>query len=136
MANLSAIRQGLAVLLATIPGLRVSPIYTAQINPPAAIIMPVPGQIWRLDTFEGGASYFLRVHILVSYVQDSSSQAQLDGYLAGEGPLSIPFTMRQNPTLNGTCEYAILEGIRGYGLTEWAGQEYLGVIVGVTVMAT
>jgi len=135
MADLTAICNGLAAAVGLVPGLRVSPTFVAQVNPPAAIIMPQPGLGVKFDTIDGGVSYPLRVVLLVSYTEDASSVALMNGYLASTGPSSVLAAIKANPRLAGVYDYANVESVRGYGLREWAGQQYLGADVVVNVMA-
>lgn len=136
MADLTTACNALATTLSTIAGLRVSPTFLAQVNPPAAVIMPQPAQSLRFDTLGGGISYLLRVVVLTSYTEDASSVALMNSYLATKGPLSVSAALQANPTLSGAVEYANLETSRGYGLSDWAGQTYLMAQFLVTVMAT
>ena len=136
MADLTSACNALASVLSGISGLRVSPTFVGQVNPPAAIIMPQPAQSLRFDTLGGGISYLLRVVLLVPYTEDQSSVALMNGYLATTGPASVAAILKANPTLGGAVESANLDVIRGYGLMDWAGQTYLGAQCAVTVMAT
>ena len=136
MADLTAVCNGVATVLSQIPGLRVSAQYVSQVNPPEAIIIPQPQQALRFDTLDGGISYLLRVIILCTYAQDSSSVSQMNSFLATTGPSSIPSIIKNNPRLAGTYDYLVLESTRGYGLMTWAGQEYLGCQFMVTAMAS
>lgn len=134
MADLSAVRAALAATLDTIPGLRVSPIFVSQVNPPMAVIMPQPRQVLRFDTFGEGVSFMLMIQLLAAFGEDSGSQAQLDAYL-GTGPGSIEAALIADPTLGGVADNANIDTIGRYGLTEWAGQSYLGAQCMITVMA-
>ena len=136
MADLTSACNALATALGVIPGLRVNSGFTSQVNPPAAIVMPQPSQSLRFDTMGGGISYLLRVVILTQYGQDSSSVAALNSYLATTGTNSIAATILANPRLGGAVESVNMDAVRGYGLTEWAGQQYLGAQILVTVLAT
>jgi hypothetical protein len=142
-ADLNAIRAALAsVISAGIPNLRAYGQFQSQINPPCAVILPQPNQAVRFDTFEGGLTFMLRIVLLVSYTEDASSQTALDAYL-GNLSTSVYRLIRSNPTLGGVCESADPTAVRGYGagasgygLMEWAGQQYLGTNLLVNVMAT
>jgi hypothetical protein len=136
MASLATVRQSLATALGVIPGLRVAADYQSQVNPPAAIIMPQPRQSLRYDALGGAASYLLRIILLGSSLEDTSSQALMDGYLATTGSSSIAAALAANPTLSGTCDYCNMETVNGYGLMEWAGQTYLGTQILLTVAAS
>ena len=135
MADLTAVCNGLAAVLQQIPGLRVSSQFVAQVNPPAAIILPQQQQALRFDTLDGGCSYLLRIILLASYTEDASSVALMNSWLATTGSGSLNAVLKANPRLPGIYDFATLESIRGYGLMEWAGQQYLGAQGIVTVMA-
>lgn len=133
MASLSDIRTALANQLATISGLRTSAQYVSQINPPMAVILPASGVNVQPRTLDGSEDYQLIIHLLVAYTEDSSSQALLDGYLDPSGATSIQAALRANPSLGGKVMYAVTGPVAGYGLLDWAGQQYLGTRVPVTV---
>jgi hypothetical protein len=135
VADLTAICNGLAATIGQIPGLRVSPQFAAQVNPPAAIILPVTGLGLHFDTLDGGVSYSLRVVLLVQYAQDSSSTASLNGYISTTGTYSLAQAIRNSPRLAGVYDYVTMDSIRGYGLMEWGGEQYLGTTAMLTVMA-
>ncbi len=135
MADLGAICAGLAATIGTIPGLRVSPVFTANVNPPQAVIMPVTGQGLKFDTLDGAVSYAIRVVLLVEFGQDSSSTAALNGYISTTGANSLSQVIKNNPRLAGVYDYVTMDSIRGYGLMEWSGTQYLGTTAMLTVMA-
>jgi hypothetical protein len=135
VADLAAIRQALATALGGIAGLRVSPVFQAQVNPPQVIIMPQPRQALRFDALGGAVSYPLRIILLASYTEDASSQALMDSYLASSGASSIAAALAANPTLSGAVDYCNMDTVTGYGLMEWAGQQYLGSQILLTVAA-
>lgn len=135
MADLTAICTGLAATIGTIPGLRVSAQFVSTVEPPAAVILPVTGQGLKFDNFGGGVSYALRVVLLVQYAQDTSSVASINGYIATTGTYSLAQVLANNPRLAGVYDYVTMDSIRGYGLMEWGGQQYLGTTAMLTVMA-
>jgi hypothetical protein len=135
VADLQAICNGLAATIGQIPGLRVSPTFTATVNPPAAVILPVTGQGLRFDTLDGGVSYAIRVVLLVQYAEDTSSTAAINGYISTTGTNSLAQVIKNSPRLAGVYDYVTMDSIRGYGLMEWGGQQYLGTTAMLTVMA-
>lgn len=135
VADLQACRNALAAALGAIPNLRVFADYQSQINPPTAIIVPQPQQALRFDALGGSVSYLLRIILLGSYTEDVSSQALMDSWLATTGSSSIAAALAANPTLGGVVDYCNMESVRGYGLMEWAGQQYLGSQILLTVAA-
>lgn len=137
MADLNAIRQALASVLQTaLPNLRVSADFQAAPTPPAAIIMPQPQQALRYDAMGGAVSYLLRIVLLGSYTEDASSQALIDSYLSTTGANSIHQVLLGNPRLGGAVDYCNMERVNGYGLMEWAGQQFLGTQIPLTVAVT
>lgn len=136
MADLTSVRNALAAALSGISGLRVVPENQSQVNPPMALVLPQPQQVLRFDTLGGGISYLLRIILLVSYVEDLSSQLLMDSYLASTGTSSIAAALKANPTLSGAVDYCNVDSVRGYGLMDWAGQQYLGSQLLVTAAAT
>lgn len=136
MADLTAVCTSVGNVLATIPNLRVNSQFVSQINPPAAVVMPQPGQSLRFDTLDGGITYFLRVVLLVSLTEDTSSVSLLNSYLATTGTLSVSQALRLSPRAAGVYDYAIMDSVRGYGMMEWAGQQYLGAQLLVQAMAS
>lgn len=136
MADLGAVRAALAVTLARVPGLRVSPGFTSVVNPPCAIVLPGPRAVLRFDSMGGGVSFPLRVQLLVGAADDASSQALMDGYLSSAGPASVSAAVLADPTLGGLVEACDpLTGIT-YGLMDWAGQTYLGAAIDLNVMTS
>lgn len=135
MADLSAICAGLAATIGTIPGLRVSPQFVSIVEPPAAVILPVTGQGLKFDTLDGGVTYALRVVLLAQYSQDTSSVAAINSYIATTGTYSLAQVIKNNPRLPGVYDYVTMDSLRGYGLMEWGGQQYLGTTAFLTVMA-
>lgn len=136
MADLDAILNSLVSSLQTaIPTLRVSK-YSSQVNPPCAIIVAQPQQNLKFDTLDGGVSYLLRIIVLASGpTEDTSNITLLDSFISTVGANSIPAAIRANPRVPGVYDYVNLDSMRGYGLLEWAGQQYLGTTGQLTVMA-
>lgn len=128
------IRQALATTLNTIPGLRATANRNAQISPPAAVIMPVTGAFVTYgETMDGEASYLLRAILLVSEGDSASGQDNIDPYIATSGPSSILATLQANPSLGGVVSWAVLTQATGYGLINFAGIDYLGCHMIVSV---
>lgn len=135
MADLNAICNGLAATIGQISGLRVSPVFVSNVNPPQAIILPVTGQALKFDTLDGGVTYSIRVVLLVQYAEDTSSTTALNGYISTTGTSSLAQVIKNNPRLAGVYDYVTMDSIRGYGLMEWSGQQFLGTTASLTVMA-
>jgi hypothetical protein len=139
MASLTAIRTALAATVANVTGLRTSAIYTGQINPPMAVVVPQPGQDLTFATIDGAVDYNLLVALMVSYTEDASSQALLDSYIDAGSQVSVNTSVlaaiRANPTLGGLADFAVVNAVLGYGLRDWGGQQYLRADIMVQVAA-
>jgi hypothetical protein len=130
MASVSAIRDGLADRLGTIPGLRVSDTVPGQVSTPAVIIKPgARGRdaIVFDQTFgRGSDALTFSVMVLVSTASDRTAQDALDAYLAGEGEMSVKEAIEEEDTLGQIVSFAHVTGVREYGLVEYGGVHYLG----------
>jgi hypothetical protein len=146
MPDLAAVRQALATTIqnnVTIGGFNLpcSPILTGTVNPPCALIAPQPGQSIVFDTLDGGqqipgsVTYHLRVIVLVSLGEDLSAQGYLDNLLSVDKPGSLISAIQDNSRLGGVVHYAIPTTAHGYGYREWAGQQYFGAELLVSVAA-
>lgn len=126
MTSITAIRTALAATLNTIPGLQATANYQAQVNPPMAIVLPQTGQIITFDTMDNGDTYYFRIILLVSYGEDISAQAALDAYLDPTGSGSVIGALHADPSLGGVVSFCVPTTAIGYGLLEWAGNQYFG----------
>ena len=134
MAVLSDVRAALAAAVDNVPGLRASPAFTGEINPPVGIVVPARGPfITYTETFEQNvADYSLEVILLVSYADDRAGQLLLDGYLSATGPNSVRAAVAADQTLGKVVDYAVVTDAQDYGLISWGGVEYLGARLLVT----
>lgn len=132
----SAVRQALANTLSTqIPGLR-TVASRIQVNPPAAVIMPVTGTFASYSqTFDGALRFLLRAIVLVSEGDSASGMDLLDPYVATTGPSSIWAAVQRDVTLGGTVQDAFVSDAGAYGLMSWMGVDYLAAHFTVQVMA-
>lgn len=137
MADLSAIRAGLAARFATISALRYS--YTTwpdQIVAPCAITMPREAT-WR-EALGGAPTFVFEVTLLAAPWADRGiprAQEALDAYLDDTGSSSVHAALRGDRTLGGTAHTADVAGFTNYGAVEVNGIEYLGCILTVNVWA-
>ena len=120
------VRQALAAQLAAqIPGLR-TVANRIQVNPPAAVVMPVTGTFASYSqTMDGAAEYTMRAIVLVSEGDGTSGMDQLDPYIATTGSQSIWAAVQADPTLGRVVNYAAVIEATGYGLMTWMGIDYL-----------
>jgi hypothetical protein len=140
MTSIPAIRDGLADRLRTIQGLRVYDTYSPSINPPAAVVVPAPGDFLEYDQAMGGVDTVnLVIGLFVSKAIDRVAQEKLDAYLANTGPLSIKAAVDGDVDLGGIVHFAVVTSARNYGIKIFgegeAATPYLGCEFTVTVGA-
>jgi hypothetical protein len=102
MADLAAIRAGLAANLTTIPDLQVLPQLLSNPTPPCVIVFAGPTEFDKamgrgLDTI-----VFI-VRVLVPSAVDIEAVVNLDPYMAGSGTRSIKAAIETDLTLGGSC---------------------------------
>lgn len=125
MSGLSDIRDDLYTALTGVSGLTVYKRVPGQINPPAAVIAP---DSVEYDTdFEHGATYRLPVQVLVQLGEWDSAQQQMDGFVAHDGTAVLAIN-------DDTTVEARVLSMEGYGLTSFAGVDYLGAALIVEVI--
>lgn len=137
VADLSAIRSGLAARLATLTSLRAAhATWPDQVTTPCAIVMPRSGN-WRL-ALAGVPTFSFEVTLLVAPLQQRGlkrAQDELDAYLDDTGAGSVHAAIRGDVTLGGTVSTCDVTGFTDYGGLEVNGVEYLGVKIEVEVWA-
>lgn len=133
--DLTLIRTALAAQISAYTGLRAEGAPRDQISPPVAVVVPATQLATYGQTMDGASGLSLRVLIILT---DSApvekTQRALDAYLgigAGE-PTSVPAAIMADPTLGGTCSWAIPESAGNYGRVEWAAQIYFGAVLNVS----
>lgn len=104
MADLVAIRQGLAANLAAIEGCQVSAFRLSQPTPPTLQVMGVDEVVYDTGGFGRRAVYHhdtlkLIVHGFVGAVTDIGSQIRLGAWLASTGDESVKQALEADPTL-------------------------------------
>ena len=123
MADLSAMRAGLAARLATLASLR--QVYTTwpdQLVVPCAIVMPMAGT-WRL-ALGGVPTISFEVTLLVAPLQQrglARAQDELDAYLDDAGAGSVHAAVRGDVTLGGAASTCDVTGFDGYGALDVNG---------------
>ncbi len=141
MANLTAIRVGLAARLTTVDGVRVQEDGLAQgsVKPPpggaVAVVVPDPGTCIVRDTVGvGGYALSIVIKLLVSAAITTEGQRILDSYLDTQAQRSVIAALENEAIpLGGGGEYATVVAVRSYGGVEYAGVLYFGAefVVGV-----
>lgn len=141
MADLSAIRTGLAARFATIATFRHAyDVWPDQVNTPCAIVMPAQSSpaAWR-EALGGAPSFTFEVTILMCPWADRGlprAQRALDEVLDDTGASSVHAAIRSDRTLGGTVHTCDVAGFTEYGALEMVnGTVYLGCKLLVTVWA-
>ena len=126
--TLTAVRAALATQLSNqIDGLRASANRPAQINVPAAVVLPAQGTVMAYkQTFDGAADVYLRIIVIVSEADSSLGQDLMDPYLSAGGSQSIYAAVQADPSLGQVVDYADVIEATGYGPISWNGVDYLG----------
>lgn len=115
MATLTAIRNGLAVNLATITGLQTSAEQLSNPTPPAAWVTP-GDPVVEFDTAMGRGidKWNLVVEVFVALTSDKGAQRRLDGFIAGSGATSIKAALQSDRTLAGVAHDLRVTRVDGY----------------------
>jgi hypothetical protein len=126
VADYNNCRDGLASVLSQVTGIRAFGEAPGAISPPCAVVIPGRPAITYGETLDGETDLNLLAVILLSAANDTSGQENLDDYLDSHGPKSVNAAVNSDPTLRGTCSYAVVVGVNQYGIIDYAGQNYIG----------
>ena len=126
MADYDGVRGGLADLLGSRLGIRSFGDAPGAISPPVAVILPGRPAITYGETMDGEVELNLLAVILLSAANDEYGQKNLDAYLTSSGMKSVNAAVNSDPTLGGTCEFAVTIGVQQYGMIDYSGQQYIG----------
>lgn len=124
MTTLDDIRSTLADALTACDGLSTYETVPGSINAPAAVV--APDAIEYETDFDGGATYRLPIQFLVSLGDWGTAQRKLDAYVAHDGS-AVEAVHAQD------TNYRVV-GLESYGLTDFAGSDYLGAQLIVEVI--
>ena len=131
MPTADDIRDGLAVNLSTITGLRRVTRLAAQVQPPCvAIGMPVPVE---RDTYDGTWRWETQIDLYVSAASTTGADSQLASYLDTSGAKSIIAAIESDRTLNGDVDSLVCTGVVDTDRIEESGSELWRVTFGVEV---
>ena len=125
--GIEAIGDGLKTTI-SISGLKVYALKELpdKVTPPVAII--VLGETVYHDTFGSSpynADITLRVIILLGKADLPSAANRMLDYIEPGGSSSIAKEVETDPTLNSSCQAAIVTRNLGLGVTNWGGMDYL-----------
>jgi hypothetical protein len=132
-ATVTQVRAALATVLA-VDGLTVHAFRPQGITPPAAVVMPPPGDYLTKATIDGGYDLQLVVGLYVEWGDDQSATEQLDAFLTATGTSSLIAAIDANPTLGGVANSAWATAAADYGVYTWAEIPYYGGLLPVTVL--
>jgi hypothetical protein len=135
MADVSALRNGIATNLATVSGLRTAATVPDQINPPIAVVMPMSIEYDLAFARSGGDEYEFSVMVIVGRVDERSAQNKLDAYCSGSGTQSIKAAIESNKTLGGQAFDCRVTSLRNYNQVSVADVTYLAAEFVVLVYA-
>jgi hypothetical protein len=135
MADVSALRAGIATNLATVSGLRTAATVPDQINPPVAVVMPTSITYDTAFARSGGDEYEFSVMVIVGRVDERMAQNKLDAYCSGSGTQSIKAAIQSNRTLGGQAFDCRVTSLRSYNQISVADVTYLAAEFVVQVYA-
>lgn len=116
MANISALRSGIATNLSTISGLRVTDTIPDQINPPQAILS-LSGVSFDKAMHKGLTQYTFTLTVIVARQSERTGQAKLDTYVQSTGSNSIKLAVESDRTLGGAAYDCVVPQVTSYGVT-------------------
>jgi uncharacterized protein YqfA (UPF0365 family) len=116
MANIAALRSGIATNLSTISGLRVTDTIPDQINPPQAILS-LSGVSFDKAMHKGLTQYTFTLTVIVARQSERTGQAKLDTYVQSTGSNSIKLAVESDRTLGGAAYDCVVPQVTSYGVT-------------------
>jgi hypothetical protein len=131
--SIAAIREGLAVNIASIPNLRVSAEIPDNPSPPIAVIA-LNNVSYDLDFNRGMTLYNFTVTLIVGRVAERDAQRKLDAY-AGNGERSIKTAVESDRQLDGSAFDVRLSEMSTLGALNLGEQTYLAADFAVQVYA-
>jgi len=126
MADIQAIREGLATNLATISGLRTEANMLETVNPPVAVVQleSISLHIYRFN-----------VLVVVSRAADRIAQEALNDYASPEGARSIKVAIESDRSLSSAAQTLRVETLSNIGSLQLDNQEYYAAEFSVAVYA-
>lgn len=124
MSTLDTLRTSLAAALRDVPGLSTYEVVPGKVNTPAAVVAP-DGIEYDVD-FDGSATYRFPVQFLVALGDWGTAQRKLDGIVSHDGTAVA--------AIHGSDLEVRVATMEAYGLTQFAGTDYLGAQLIVEVI--
>lgn len=131
-ATASQIVDALKIRLATISGLRAFSFQPSQLNPPIAY--PIITQVRYHGAMGGGmVIYEVTVYLIVGRYSDERAIADLDDYLAFNGPKSLRAALEADQTLGGVAQNIVVSSSTDISSVQQADAEFLQVATQLTI---
>ena len=132
--NLADVMDGLADVLATLPGLRVFAYPPDDVAPPAGIV-GYPTLLTYDAVMGGGANRAdVPVHVVVGRASSRAARDALTEYVATSGAKSFHAALEDDPTLGDRAQAARVVSVAGVSLTI-GGVSYVAAEFTVDVIA-
>lgn len=132
MASVSDIREGLALAMGDVPGLRTSAFVPDNPRPPIAVVMPDRIE-YDLNARRGADTFFFTITVLASRADERAAQSNLDQFLAG--PNAIKDAIEQDRTLGGRANTCRVTQMQNYASIPVGEVLYLSAQFVVEVVA-
>jgi hypothetical protein len=134
MADLAAVRTGLADAINTLPGVRAWAYPPDQIQAPAILVEPDEVD-WATAFGRGHEAWRFMVHVLISTVNNTASQKARDEFLGGISDLKDAIEGYM-PLHDGTVAASVfVRSARRFNAWKYGETTYLGVEVVVEIRA-
>ncbi len=132
--SISAMRDGLATNLGTIPGLRTAAELIDNPSPPIALVSL--DSVEYDQSFQRGLTlYTFTIVVIVGRAAERTAQRKLDGYLANDGEQSVKLAVESDRTLSGYAQDLRVVSAGSIGSIQVNDQTYLAAEFTVTVYA-
>ena len=135
MADISALRLGIATNLATVSGLRTSATVPDQISPPIAVVMPLSITYDMAFARSGGDEYEFSVMVIVGRADARTSQGKVDDFCNPTGAGSVKTAIESDRTLGGAAQTLRVTEMRSNTSITAGDVVYLAAEFAVTVYA-
>ena len=134
MADIEAIREGLAANLATIPRLRTEENMLDSVNPPVAVVQ-LESITYDTAFRNGMDTYNFNILVIVSRGADRIALADLNEYASPTGDRSIKRAIESDRSLGSAAQTLRVETLSNIGSLQLDNQEYYAAEFSVVVYA-
>ena len=134
MADIQALREGLAANLATIPRLRTEENMLDSVNPPVAVVQ-LESVTYDTAFRNGMDTYNFNILVIVSRGADRIALADLNEYASPTGDRSIKRAIESDRSLGSAAQTLRVETLSNIGSLQLDNQEYYAAEFSVVVYA-